>query len=109
MRSFWLEHSIRGCKCQIPKGFDPAASYEGLSLTLRNADGTAVSTVDMPEATLAPGDAQAFAFPDELPLTVGEENFYTIDIRLGEAAGAVRKSVKNLSFSPVKRDRKSVV
>ena len=57
----------------------------------------------MPEATLAPGDAQAFAFPDELPLTVGEENFYTIDIRLGEAAGAVRKSVKNLSFSPVKR------
>ena len=83
--------------------FDPAASYEGLSLTLRNADGTAVSTVDMPEATLAPGEAQAFAFPDELPLTVGEENFYTIDIRLGEAAGAVRKSVKNLSFSPVKR------
>ena len=34
---------------------------------------------------------------------MGKENFYTIDIRLGEVAGSVRKSVKNLSFSPVKR------
>lgn len=78
-------------------------AYKGLSLTLRDADGRAVSTVEMPDATLGEGDSQAFAFPDELPLTVGKENFYTIDIRLGEVAGAVRKSVKNLSFSPVKR------
>ena len=78
-------------------------AYNGLSLTLRDADGRAVSTVEMPDATLGEGDSQAFTFPDELPLTVGKENFYTIDIRLGEVAGAVRKSVKNLSFSPVKR------
>lgn len=47
--------------------------------------------------------AYTFDFPDEMPLTVGEENAYTISVTLDGTTVSRSSSVKNLAFQTTKR------
>lgn len=72
------------------------------SLTLRDASGQAVSTVEWAEIP-AKGTAVDFAFAKPLALTVGTEVPYTIDVRIGSKADTYTGLILDLAFEPVKR------
>lgn len=72
------------------------------SLTLRDAEGREVSRVDWP--TIPAKDTPVtFAFPQALPLTVGTQVPYSIDVRIGQKADTYQGVILDLAFEPVKR------
>lgn len=72
------------------------------SLTLRDASGQEVSTVEW-AAIPTKGTAVDFAFSKPLALTVGTEVAYTIDVRIGSKADTYKGRILDLAFEPVKR------
>ena len=78
-------------------------TYTTITLTLLDADGNQVDQISESGLALSYGTAYPFAFEGELPLTVGEENTFTINIQLDDYTDAVEGSVKDLTFQPTKR------
>lgn len=75
-----------------------------LSLTLRDAAGEEIGTVKSEELNLKKGDKLPFMFVDPLPLTVGQEVPYSIDVMVNDIYHEIVSStVKDLAFSPTKR------
>ena len=74
----------------------------GASLILRDADGQQVSRCTWDKVP-ALGQPVAFSFPQPLPLVMGSEVPYTIDVLIGEKADLYQGSIFNLAFEPVKR------
>ncbi len=80
---------------------DPVNS---ISLILKDADDQEVSRVEWPQISGNIKDvALPFAFPQPLPLQLGKENAYSIDITLGERKEVYKGNIYNLTFEPVKR------
>ncbi len=78
--------------------------YNDLTATLTDATGNEVSTYSATGLGLtSESSAYTFEFPDELPLTVGEENSYTISIDFDGSVYSVSGVVKNLAFETTKR------
>ncbi len=76
----------------------------GISLTLKDATGKEVSQVAWPNVSGNIKDrAIPFTFQQPLPLTVGKENKYTIDIVLGDRKEVFEGSILDLTFEPTKR------
>ncbi|MCF0188008.1 MAG: Omp28-related outer membrane protein [Bacteroidaceae bacterium] len=78
--------------------------YNKVRASLLSADGKIVS--ELPEQTglsLKKGDVFEFAFPNALPLVIGEANAYSIDFYLNDVKTSLSFSVNDLCFTPVKR------
>ena len=99
--------NVVAASSQEIKGFlrveNPDADYSSLDMRLVDADGKTVSTISDRGLSLKGGEAYQFSFPQELPLTVGEENNFTIEFDLDDHSDVYRGSVKDLTFEPVKR------
>lgn len=80
-----------------------SAETEGsASMTLKDADGVALSIILWNEIPTK-GTPVPFAFDAPLPLTIGKEVPYTIDVKIGDAEDSYEGSIMNLAFEPVKR------
>lgn len=72
------------------------------SLTLRDAEGLEVSHIEW--ATIPDkGKPIEFSFEHPLPLTIGCEVGYTIDVQIGQKIDSYKGTIQNLAFEPVKR------
>ncbi|MCD8386932.1 MAG: choice-of-anchor J domain-containing protein [Bacteroidales bacterium] len=79
------------------------ADYQGITFRLVDADGNVVSTIEDANAELKYGDIYNFAFPTALPLEVGTETTYTIEVISGETDNVYTYQIKDLLFQPTKR------
>ena len=79
------------------------SGFSNLSMTLKDADGNAVSTLSERGLNLNEGDYYNFEFPERLPLTLGEENQFTIDYSLDNEQLTYEGLVRDLTFEPTKR------
>lgn len=83
------------------KTSDPVSS---ISLTLKDAAGQEVSKVEWPSVSGNIKDRPIpFTFKEALPLKVGSENKFTIDVKLGDNQSVYEGSILDLSFEPTKR------
>lgn len=73
-----------------------------VSLTLCDANERPISRVSWAEAP-AKGTPVAFEFDKPLPLALGAEVPYTIDVQIGPKADTFAGTIANLAFEPVKR------
>ena len=92
--------------------YSPLQVYSSVSMTLRDADGDAVSEISEDDLELSAGGVFSFAFPEPLPLSVGEENRYTVDVLLAgtDSEGEPAESkvsyagyIRSLAFRPDRR------
>lgn len=77
-------------------------TLNGVTLTLRDSNGTELDKINDPSATLAKGQVYNFAFDTPVALNLGETTYYTVEYKLGEYTSAAQSYVRNLSFEPVK-------
>ena len=78
-------------------------TYSTITLTLLDGDGNQIDQISESGLSLSYGTAYPFTFSNELPLTVGEENDFTISVQLDDYTDAVEGTVKDLTFQPTKR------
>lgn len=78
-------------------------TFKGYTLTLLDGEGKTVSTISEPEKELKLGDKVEFSFPEPLKLTVGKEEKYTIDLKLGDLTEKLAGTVRNLAVETTKR------
>lgn len=77
-------------------------TYTSARLTLKDSEGHTVSEITESALELKRGDALSFSFPEPLPLTVGVENTFSVNICMNDTENEVKGSVKNLAFEPQK-------
>lgn len=78
-------------------------TYSSISLTLRDADGNAISTFSQSGLSLTAGSNVDFSFSKPLPLTIGEDNKFSISVQLDNYTDVVKSNVKSLTFKPLRR------
>lgn len=79
-------------------------TYNNLTATLTDADGNTVSTYTATDLGLTKNSkTYIFDFPEELPLTIGEANKYTITVNLDGTQLSVQGTVNDLAFETTKR------
>ena len=78
-------------------------TFSSVSLTLKDAEGNTIDAVSQSGLALKKNDMVNFSFNKPLPLTVGEVNDFTIDVKLDTYSDVVKSNVKDLTFEPVKR------
>ena len=83
-----------------------ADTYKGYTLTLRDAEGKEVSTLSDPDVEMSEGYTLEYKFPENLPLSVGAVNFYSIDVKVGDLTDKVDCYIQDLA---IKTTRKVVV
>ena len=79
------------------------ATFNNVELSLLNSKGELVDKKVETNINLKYGTTYSFAFNKALPLVIGEVNNYTVAVKIDEVIDTVRMTVKNLSFSPIKR------
>lgn len=77
--------------------------YSSISMTLLDGKGEEISALSADGLSLKAGDMFAFEFPEKLPITVGEENPFTIRYTLDEDEMSFNGKIRNLAFLPEKR------
>ena len=82
---------------------DEKETFNTLKMTLRNEKGEQIDVISAEGLNLKKGDSYDFKFNKALPLTIGKVNNFTIDFKLNDKENSVTKSIRNLSFEPVKR------
>ena len=82
---------------------DPNASYNGYSIVLSDADGNKISELADADAVAVNGWKLNFTMPQNLPLTVGKENKYSIAVTLGDKTEVVNASVGDLALQTSKK------
>lgn len=78
-------------------------TFSSITLRLMDADGNVIETISESGLSLSEGSVYRFDFEKQLPLVVGEENVFAIEVVLDERANTTRSSIKSLSFRPTKR------
>lgn len=78
-------------------------TFSSIVLKLIDAEGNILETISESGLSLSEGSAYKFDFKKELPLLVGEENDFAIEVTLDERVNLTRSSIKNLAFKPTKR------
>ncbi|MGM9868668.1 MAG: choice-of-anchor J domain-containing protein [Sodaliphilus sp.] len=78
-------------------------TYSSISLTLNDTQGNPIDQFSASNLTLKKNDVVAFEFANKLPLTVGEINNFTIDVKLDDYTDVTKASIQDLTFEPVKR------
>lgn len=78
-------------------------TYRNLSMELLDAQGTRVSSLTASDINLEQGQNYNFTFPDRLPVTVGEENPFTISVTMDGDVSATTGTIRNQAFAPFKR------
>lgn len=79
-------------------------SVSGMSLTLKDADGNKVSGVEWNNISgNIAGRAIPFQFNEPMPLKLGKENNFTIDVQIGEKTSEYKGVISDLVFEPTKR------
>lgn len=80
-----------------------AIAVENVELDLLDADGALVSSfVSAPGVELSSENPLEVVFPQPLPLTTGEDNYYSIDVRAGEISTRFERCVTSLVFQTTK-------
>lgn len=75
-----------------------------VSLVLKDLSGKEISRVEWPSVNADAKDKpMAFRFDKPLPLQVGKQNAYSIDITMGGRTEVYHGSIANLTFEPTKR------
>lgn len=75
-----------------------------ISLTLRDGEGQEIGTVKAGDLNLKKGDKLPFMFVDPLPLVIGQEISFSIDVIVNDLYHeTISSSIKDLAFSPTKR------
>ena len=82
---------------------DEQETFNTLKMTLRNEKGEQIDVISAEGLNLKKGDSYDFKFNKAFPLTIGKVNNFTIDFKLNDKENSVTKSIRNLSFEPVKR------
>lgn len=82
---------------------DDLATFSTADLILKNSDGEIVDRIEEDGLSLSKGDKYLFEFNEELPLTIGEINKYTLDLSLGDEKVTINQSIKNLAFEPIRK------
>ena len=77
--------------------------YHTAQLTLKDAEGKVIETLNLDNLNLKKGETLNFAFNQALPLALGKINDYSIDVKMNNTLNTIKGNVKNLSFEPVKR------
>lgn len=77
-------------------------TYQSLSLTLKDSEGTEIETLSATGLDLKKGDTYPFAFTKALPLTKGIENEFTITLLCNDTRYEIEGKISNLAFEPVK-------
>ena len=80
-----------------------AETYTSATLTLKNANGQVVDVIKADNLNLKKGETFDFAFQQPLPLMVGQQNHFSIDVKMNNTENTIKSYVKNLSFEPQKR------
>ena len=78
-------------------------TFSSIVLKLMDAEGNVLETISESGLSLAEGSTYKFDFKEELPLVVGEENDFAIEVTLDDRVNLTRGSIKNLAFKPTKR------
>lgn len=78
-------------------------TFSSVTLKLIDAEGNVLDTISETGLSLREGDGYKFDFEQELPLVVGEENDFSIEVTLDERINLARGSIKSLAFKPTKR------
>lgn len=78
-------------------------TYSEISLTLKDAAGNEVETIQDNGLSLKMGDIYSFTFNNQISLEYGRTNKYTVEVKLGEHKNTARGAIKNLYFKPTKR------
>ena len=79
------------------------SEYKGLKMELFDADGKSVSVITENDKNFSFGDSYSFEFPEPLPLTVGEENAFSIEAKMAEEVMAFSSKILDLKFEPTKK------
>ena len=78
-------------------------SFNTISFVLRDAEGNELETLEANNVMLKKGDKMQFMFLEPLPLTVGREVPYSIDVTVNDTYHeTIHASIKDLAFSPTK-------
>ncbi len=77
--------------------------YRGYTVTLKDAEGNEVSSLADPDAVAEKGWRLDFKFPETLPITVGKENKYSIDVKLGNESSSLTASILDLAMETSKK------
>ncbi len=76
----------------------------GITLILKDEDGREVSRQEWPHISGNVKDRPIpFAFPQPLPLALGENNPYTIEVWLDSLCDSYQGTIANLAFQPTRR------
>lgn len=78
-------------------------TYSSIKLVLKDGNGNKIDEISETNLTLKNGDTYEFTFEKAMPLTVGEEHKFTVDITLDDETSQVASSIKNLAFEPVQK------
>jgi len=84
-------------------GNSESHTYDKVTMSLINSEGKTVSTYSASGINLKNKDQHKFAFTQALPLTVGLENKFSVNVDLDGETNIIKGSIKNLAFQPVKR------
>lgn len=82
---------------------ETAEPYTTVNMTLKDSEGNAVSNIKEEGLSLKENDKYEFSFPEGLPLTLGRENDFTVEISLDDVSTAISSSITNLAFMPIQR------
>lgn len=78
-------------------------SFDNISITLEDAEGTSLGTVEGKNLNLNNGDSFPFEFEKPLPLQRGKINNYKLVVKADDEDFSYSGSVRNLTFEPYKR------
>lgn len=78
-------------------------SYKGYTIELADADGNVVSTLTDADVVASKGWKLDFKMPRMLPLTVGKENKYKLNVTMGDVTQSVSGAVSNLAIETSKK------
>ncbi|MDY4459802.1 MAG: Ig-like domain-containing protein [Alloprevotella sp.] len=79
---------------------EPNQTFTNATLTLRDAEGSVVSTIQESGLSLEKGDIYEFTFPEALPLAPHCESAFTVEVLMNGKQATASSSVKNLAFLP---------
>lgn len=75
---------------------------KGIELVLLDGNGNEIDRL-VDDVTLPSGETYDFTFSKELPLVIGENNLYRIQLKSGDINTSVSGSIKSLMFSTTRR------
>lgn len=101
------EESVVNQECVKIKGTlvgnNKKKSYETATVTLKNVEGKTITSYHANDLNLAYGKRHRFEFDAPLPLTLGQENLFSVHTNVDGEENEIRASIKNLAFQPQKR------